>query len=70
MLRLFASSLVGKVRGAPELEEFLVPSFKVNSRVARLRVAFDGEVRRMPPPLNYASKPGALHIICPTEPAS
>jgi diacylglycerol kinase family enzyme len=70
MLRLFASSLIGKVRGAPELEEFLVPGFKVNSRIPRLRVAFDGEVRRMEPPLHYLSKPGALHVICPAGPTS
>jgi diacylglycerol kinase family enzyme len=65
MLRIFAAALLGKAHTAPELEEFFVTRFTVKARTRRLRVAFDGEVRRIPPPLHYAIQPGALHILCP-----
>jgi diacylglycerol kinase family enzyme len=67
MLRLLIAALFGRVRGARELEEFTVNSVTVRAHRRRLRVSYDGEVKRMPPPLHYASRPGALHLIVPAK---
>jgi diacylglycerol kinase family enzyme len=64
-LRMMAAALVGRVKGLPELEEFVVTGFTVKSRKRRMRVAFDGEVRRLAPPIVYRSRPGALKVIVP-----
>jgi diacylglycerol kinase family enzyme len=63
MLRLFAAALVGRARHFGDLEEFSAASFTVKASGKRLRVAFDGELRRMPGPLCYKSLPGALRVI-------
>jgi diacylglycerol kinase family enzyme len=63
MLRLLIAALFGRVRGARELEEFTVKSVTVRAHRRRLRVSYDGEVKRMPPPLHYASRHGALRVI-------
>jgi diacylglycerol kinase family enzyme len=66
MLKVFAAALVGRAKDAGELEEFVVGSFKVMARGRRrLRVAFDGEVKRMAGPLEYKTRPGALRVIAP-----
>jgi diacylglycerol kinase family enzyme len=66
MLKVFAAALVGRAKDAGELEEFVVRSFKVMARGRRrLRVAFDGEVKRMAGPLEYKTRPGALRVIAP-----
>ena len=65
MLRLLGGALIGRVRGAGMLIEFSVDRFTVTTRPRRLRVAFDGEVRRMPPPLHYRILPAALRVVAP-----
>ena len=67
MLRLLIAALFGRVRGARELEEFTADRLTVHARRRRLRVAYDGEVKCIPPPLHYASRPGSLHIIVPAQ---
>ena len=64
-LRMMAAALVGRVKGLPELEEIVVTGFTVKARKRRLRVAFDGEVLRLAPPIAYRSRPGALKVIAP-----
>lgn len=65
MLRLLAAALVGRARQVGELEEFTVQRFCVRARAKHLRVALDGEVRRLAPPLEYRTRAGALHVIAP-----
>ena len=65
MLRLVGSALAGKARTAGDLEVFHVERFVVDSPRRRLRVALDGEVHSMKPPLTYISRPGALRVIAP-----
>jgi diacylglycerol kinase family enzyme len=66
MLKVFAAAVMGRGKDVGELEEFVVPSFKVKARGRkRLRVAFDGEVKRMAGPLEYKVRPRALRIIAP-----
>jgi diacylglycerol kinase family enzyme len=55
------------LRGAdrvPELERFLVEEAVIDTR-RRVRVALDGEVRTMNPPLTYRIRPLALTVIAP-----
>lgn len=66
--RMVLAAAVGRVGQMPELEKFLVTGFKVQSSRRRLRVAFDGEVSRMAPPISYRSRPGALRVIAPDGP--
>ena len=60
-----AASMLNKSAQNAGLEMFHVEHFSVTSHHRRLRVALDGEVRRMPPPLVYRSRPGALSVIAP-----
>ncbi len=64
MLKVFAAALIGRAKDAGELEEFVVESFKVTAHGRRrLRVAFDGEVKRLGGPLEYRVRPRALRVI-------
>jgi diacylglycerol kinase family enzyme len=70
VLRMAFAALFGRLRQTPEYEEFLVPAFTVHVRGRRrLRVSFDGEVRRMPGPLHYRILPHALTVLCPEGPS-
>ena len=66
VLRILLAALFGRLRVVPGLETLTVQTFRVESRKKRLRVAMDGEVRRMSPPLDYRVRPGALQVIAPT----
>ena len=70
MLRLLLAALIGRLRNDSKLEAFTVTSVSVRADRRRLRVAFDGEVKRMPPPLHYRTLPGALRVIAPAEASS
>lgn len=65
MLRLLFAAMLGRVKDAPEFEEFKVRQFSVEVRRKRhLRVSLDGEVTRMQGPLHYVIQPRALRVIC------
>jgi len=66
MLKVFAAALAGRGKDVGELEEFVARSFRVKAHGRRrLRVSFDGEVRRMVGPLEYRVLPRALRVIAP-----
>jgi diacylglycerol kinase family enzyme len=66
MLKVFVAALAGRVKDAGELQEYVVERFQVKARGRRrLRVALDGEVKRMCGPLAYRVRPGALRVIAP-----
>lgn len=66
MLKVFGAALLGRVKEVGELEEFSCRSFKVTAHGRRrLRVSFDGEVRRLTGPLEYKVRPHALKVIAP-----
>ncbi len=54
----------------PELEEHQVERADIVTNKRTLKVALDGEVLRMKPPLTYKSRPGALKVFFPAEVAS
>lgn len=51
----------------PELEAHQVERADIVTNKRNLKVALDGEVLRMKPPLTYKSRPGALRVFAPAE---
>ena len=48
-----------------DFEEIATMTLVIDSRAPRLRVAFDGEIEKMRPPLRYAIRPAALRVLVP-----
>ncbi|HZN11051.1 MAG TPA: diacylglycerol kinase family protein [Blastocatellia bacterium] len=67
LLRSVFRLLRGRGWLAPEVEASRPESLTVTSRRRLLRVAVDGEVLRLRPPLNYRIRPLALRVCVPGE---
>lgn len=65
MARLMLGLVLGTWQGDQELEVLHVREFTVTSRRSRLRVANDGELEIMTPPLTYRMRPKALNVLVP-----
>ncbi|HEY8459819.1 MAG TPA: diacylglycerol kinase family protein, partial [Blastocatellia bacterium] len=68
LLRSAFRLLLGRLHLAPEIEASRVENLVVNSRrrrLRRLRVAIDGEVIRLRPPLRYQVRPQSLNVCVP-----
>jgi len=65
LLRSAFRLLGGTLHLAPEIEASRVESLTVNSRRRRLRVAVDGEVIPLRPPLRYCIRPRSLSVCVP-----
>ena len=71
-LRLVAfalRALLGRLRQARDFDIVLAADIVVESRHRQLRVATDGEVIPMAPPLRYRVRPASLMVICGSSPA-
>ena len=65
-LLLFAlAALFGLLHRLRGLEHLLTDRLRIEARGPRLRVAADGEVTEMEPPLEYRSRPKSLHVLVP-----
>ena len=64
-LRMMLRGLTGRLHQDRDFQTMLVTSFTIESRKKRLRVAIDGEVVRIKPPLTFHSKAGALRVVAP-----
>jgi diacylglycerol kinase family enzyme len=63
---LFARALVGRALQSGAFEVLAAPHLELTmSAGLRVRVALDGEVITMAPPLQFASDPLALHVLHP-----
>jgi YegS/Rv2252/BmrU family lipid kinase len=67
LVRLALRALLGRLREDKDFLALCTKEVRIQTRHKRLRVAFDGEVELMPPPLHYRSRPGALRVIVPPE---
>jgi diacylglycerol kinase family enzyme len=67
MLRLAFRALLGRLRQAADFDDWVAPELLIETRRRRVRVAADGEVMRMQPPLRYRSRPKHLSVIVPDE---
>ena len=66
LLRIFSRALAGRLDQALDFTALTLHDFRVQTTSRRpVRVALDGEVVRMSPPLHYVTRPGALKVIAP-----
>jgi diacylglycerol kinase family enzyme len=67
LLLLALRALSGRLRQARDFDAMLATEIEVQSRRRRLRVATDGEVTVMTPPLRYRVRPASLIVMRPQE---
>jgi diacylglycerol kinase family enzyme len=67
LLRLAFMALLRRLDQARDFDVLAAREFTVDTRHRRLRVATDGEVTVMAPPLNYRVRPGALRVLVPAD---
>jgi diacylglycerol kinase family enzyme len=67
LLRLGLRALFGRLHKDKDFDALNVHEVWIETRHARLRVATDGEVNIMRPPLHYCVLPGALRVIVPPD---
>jgi diacylglycerol kinase family enzyme len=65
LLQLALRALTGKLRQARDFDAILATDIVVQSKKKRLRVATDGEVTVMTPPLHYRIRPASLIVMRP-----
>ena len=63
MFSVIVRALLGRLDAAPELEAQAVTEARVDLRRRRVRVALDGEVTTMRPPLFYRIRAAALPVL-------
>jgi diacylglycerol kinase family enzyme len=68
LLQLALRALFGRLDQGADIEMVTGESFVIATRVARTRVAIDGEVATLDTPLHYRIRPAALRVIVPQEP--
>jgi YegS/Rv2252/BmrU family lipid kinase len=67
LIRLAVRALLGGLRQDRDLLAFGTTDLRVGTRRKRVRVALDGEVTVMEPPLHYRVRPGALRVLAPVS---
>lgn len=67
LVALGLRALVARVEKAEQFVVMLAAEFSIETRRRRIRVATDGEVMMMQPPLRYRVRPGALNVIVPAR---
>jgi diacylglycerol kinase family enzyme len=65
LLLLVLHALFGRLRQARDFDAMMASEIVVESRRHRLRVATDGEVTVMTPPLRYRCRPASLRVMRP-----
>lgn len=65
LLRYALHALFGKLQQARDFDVLSASSLEIDTRHHHLRVATDGEVTLMKPPLCYRSRAAALNVIVP-----
>ncbi len=67
LIRLALRALLGGLRQDRDLLAFTTTDLWVGTRRKRVRVALDGEVTIMDPPLHFQVRPGALRVLTPVK---
>ena len=68
LARIVVLALLGRLEQTRDFQQRCVSEAWLDSRWWRLRVALDGEVLSLVPPLHFRARPGALRVMVP-EPA-
>jgi diacylglycerol kinase family enzyme len=67
LIRLALRGLLGGLRQERDFLAFATKAVRIGARHKRVRVALDGEVTIMEPPLQYRVRPGALRVLAPVN---
>ena len=67
LMRLAFRALFGGLRNDKDFIAMCSREIWIETRHHRLRVAMDGEVKVMPPPLHYRIRPLSLRVLVPVE---
>jgi diacylglycerol kinase family enzyme len=67
LLWLALRGLFGKLDQARDFEARTLPAVTIDTKKKTLRIALDGEVTRLTPPLLFKVLPGALRVVAPAE---
>ena len=67
LIGLALRAVIGHLRNEKDFLELRASEVKITTRHKRLRVAFDGEIEVMKPPLEYRVRPRALRVIVPKD---
>jgi diacylglycerol kinase family enzyme len=59
------AALLGQLHRVHGLDHLRTGRLRIESHAARMRVSTDGEVRELPTPLDYRSRPRALRVLVP-----
>ena len=70
LVRLAFHALFGRLKQQKDFDVLLAPAVDIETRHTRLRVATDGEVTIMAPPLRYRLRPAALTVVVPAAAAA
>ena len=65
LLRLLVLAIFGRLRQTRDFHEESVQRLRIETRKRTMRIALDGEVVRLRPPLEYRLHPGALRVMTP-----
>ena len=65
LIRLAFHALFGGLSQEKDFTAMCTPEVRIDSKHHRLRVALDGEVTVMTPPLYYRTRPAALRVLTP-----
>jgi diacylglycerol kinase family enzyme len=65
LFRLALRALFGRLRQARDFESMCVDQLRIEANRASVRVALDGEIVRLTPPLLYRIRPAALRVLAP-----
>lgn len=65
LLWLVVRGMIGRMRNSKDFRSFAVKRLTIEARKKHLRVATDGEVARVDPPLVYHLRAKALRVIAP-----
>ena len=65
LLLIALRGLFGRLDQARDFEALTLPAVQIDTPKKTLRIALDGEVTRMTPPLEFRVLPGALRVIAP-----
>jgi diacylglycerol kinase family enzyme len=64
-LLLMLKAVMGRMAPLQDLDAISAETLTIESRARRLRVALDGEIAKIAPPLHYRVRRGALRVIVP-----
>jgi diacylglycerol kinase family enzyme len=65
LLWAMLKAMLGRLTPLQDFEEIRGEALTIESRARRLRVALDGELHKIAPPLRYRSRRGALRVLVP-----